>query len=145
MILTKREAAVIKMLRGSETRRNIARKLNIRMHELDSIVSELENQSAIQRLKSEKYEYRVLLGTYEVDENSEQAVMPKKTKVIEVLIPEEYENYIRNQYGLIPRREIARQLNLNKVTLNLMIMNLGLADKEMLQHNNQQYFKQNEM
>ncbi len=67
---------------------------------------------------------------------SEQAVMPKKTKVIEILIPEEYENYIRSQYGIIPRREIARQLNLNKVTLNLMIMNLGLAEKELVQHNN---------
>ncbi|MEO2255430.1 hypothetical protein ABGV43_00450 [Paenibacillus amylolyticus] len=144
MILTKREAAVIEMLRGCETRRNIARKLNIRMHELDSIVSELENQSAIQRMKSENYEYRVFLGTYEVDENSEQAVMPKKTKVIEVSIPEEYENYIRSQYGLIPRREIARQLNLNKVTLNLMIMNLGLADKELVQHNNHHSFKQSQ-
>ncbi|NUU74337.1 hypothetical protein [Paenibacillus xylanilyticus] len=139
MILTKREAAVIEMLRGCETRRNIARKLNIRMHELDSIVLELENHSTIQKLESKSYEYRVVLDTYEVDENSEQAVMPKKTKVIEILIPEEYENYIRSQYGVIPRREIARQLNLNKVTLNLMIMNLGLADKGVVEDNNQHF------
>lgn len=139
MILTKKEAAVIEMIRNCLSRKNIARKLCIRMCEVDDIVSELEKRSAIQRSEFGKNKYRVLLETYDVDDNSEQAF--KSKRIMKVSIPKEYEDYIRRQYGVIPRREIARQLKLSKVTLNLMIMNLGLDEKEKLQLNKQHFME----
>ncbi|KHL97042.1 hypothetical protein QW71_03790 [Paenibacillus sp. IHB B 3415] len=133
MILTKKEAVVIEMIRKRLTRKDIARKLVISIYEVDNIVSRLVERSAIQRSEFGRGECKVLLDAYEINDNSEQLFKSKKG--IEVLIPEKYEEYIRNQYGVIPRREIAKQLNLNKVTLNQMIMQLGLGGKEMVQIN----------
>ncbi|WP_228469071.1 hypothetical protein [Paenibacillus sp. JNUCC31] len=142
MILTRKEATVIEKIRNRSTRKEIARKLGISTFEVEDIVNDLVQRLAIQRSDNVKEQCEVLLDTYEIEDNTEKISKQKKT--IEVLIPEGYEDHIRKQYGILPRREIARQLNLSKVTLNLMIMQLGLREKGMPELHNQRFFEQNE-
>ncbi|MBB6632779.1 helix-turn-helix transcriptional regulator [Cohnella thailandensis] len=125
MMLTKKESYIVEMLRVNMTRKEIAQKLGISIYEVGGIVTRLVERSVIQRSETGKGACKVLLDTYDIAGDNEVPIEPKKG--ITLVIPDGYEDYIRGHYGIIPRRELARRLNLDKVTLNLMIIQLGLA------------------
>lgn len=44
-----------------------------------------------------------------------------------IAIPQETRAFIRQHYKSMPRREIAKSLQLDKVTLNMMIIEMGMG------------------
>lgn len=85
--------------------------------------------SAIQKNIFKEGEHKILMNSYH-DNSDISKYNTKSKKMMEVFIPEGYEDFIRDHYGVVPRREIARELNLSKVLLNLMIIQLGLKETE---------------
>lgn len=143
MILTKREAEVLERLRVRVPVMGIVTDLGLGRSTVQRTVKRLEQKSAVIRPGRGNSDYQVLIDVYDIDTNAPEPPVrtrkplerPPEPKPIEkplamkIHIPEGYEEYIRGHYGIIPRRELARRLNLDKVTLNLMILQIGLGGK----------------
>jgi len=119
MILTTNESEVLERIRIGMTQTNITRDLGWSLYVVGNIVSGLVNKSALQRLPGNKY--KVLADAYDISDDK------TKSGKLKLIIPEEMELYIRGHYRKIPRKELARRLNLDKVTLNNMILQLGIG------------------
>ncbi|MFD2334673.1 hypothetical protein ACFSR7_35975 [Cohnella sp. GCM10020058] len=78
-----------------------------------------------------KRSYKILIKDYTVDElasdRRERKPLTPPSKPEKIYIPEEYEFYIRGHYKIISRSELSRRLNISKVTLNQMIIQIGLG------------------
>lgn len=120
MKLQEKDAVILERLRIGMNQKQISEELNLSTYLVGIIVNRLTGMSAVQKLKNGQY--KVLIDTYEI--TNEALDRPRR---MNVHIPEGYDEYIRGHYGVIPRREIARRLKLDKVTLNQMIIQLGIG------------------
>jgi|GEM_PF-4833218 hypothetical protein len=54
--------------------------------------------------------------------------VPKSKPLQIVPVSEDHELYIKGHYNLLTRKELARRLGIDKITLNLMILQLGFGE-----------------
>lgn len=122
MILDLKEIAVLERLRIGWNYTQIAEDTKMSSYVVSNIANRLIEESAVQKLSNGRY--KVLLDTYE------QSDVPiDRKKSMEVFIPKGYEEFIRCHKGILPRSEIARRLKVDKFTVNMMIIQLGLEGK----------------
>jgi hypothetical protein len=124
MILRQSEADVLELIRQGVQLKDIAANLGIPKVTASNAVARLSELSAIRRIEPGKYEVLVR-RTNQPSENGIVYSGAISTRKID--IPADVEFYIRNHYGKVPRSRIARSLNLDKVTLNLMIIQMRLG------------------
>ncbi|MCD9026029.1 hypothetical protein [Cohnella silvisoli] len=93
---------------------------------IGKIIGRLVEKSAIIRPVPGKPGYDILLDYYEILDDT-AGTLKDKDGMMKVIIPDGYEDYIRLHYDRIPRKELARRLNLDKFTLNMMLLQLGMG------------------
>jgi predicted transcriptional regulator len=121
MILQTKEAEVLERLRVGMRQMDIAVELNIKMGSVYNIITRLSDIGAVQ--SNGRGKYRVLIDKYRKSEATPDSRMEK----LIVIVPKSVEKYIRQNYKAMTRSELAKKLNLDKFTLNMMILQLGMG------------------
>jgi predicted transcriptional regulator len=119
MILQTKEAEVLERLRVGMRQTDISHELNINMGSVYNLVARLNDIGVVQSIGRGKY--IVLIDTYQQSETTPDSRMEK----LVVTVPKPIELYIRQHYKTMKRRDIAKQLKLDKFSLNMMILQLG--------------------
>lgn len=118
------EAQVLECIRKGMTPMEIAKVTDRNRGFVSSIVATLSELNVIDRTKK-LGEYRILVNDYEVlppeQINRHDKAKPK------IDVSDEVRYYIKMHYDKIPRREIARRLRMDKVTLNLVLIEMRMG------------------
>jgi DNA-binding Lrp family transcriptional regulator len=121
MVLRTKEAAILNGLRSKKSQRQIAEEMGISRGDVGNNVARLLELSVIKSLGNGRYEF--LIESFEI---SDEIKGSRNEKVV-LIIPKTVETYIRDNYDKKSRRELAKVLKLDKVKLNMMILQLGLG------------------
>jgi hypothetical protein len=129
MILRKKEAVILECIRQQKNFNEIAESTGIPRGTVVGLIARLSELSVIYRIKPGHYE--VIVDSYEVIAEH-GGPLPRGVPEGKLNIPDHIANYLRLNYHKKPRRELAKHLQLNKYTLNTMIIQLGMVKKESL-------------
>ncbi|MFD2334752.1 helix-turn-helix transcriptional regulator [Cohnella sp. GCM10020058] len=128
MILSEREAEVIERMRANMGTTAIAEDLGIAKSTASLTIQRLVKKSAVKNEGLPNIPvYKVLIDTYDIEKNHDTTPQAPASSPIPVHVPKEHAKFIRANYSKMPRRELAKRLNMDKVTLNRMILQLGLG------------------
>jgi predicted transcriptional regulator of viral defense system len=111
MILHKRESEVLEALRQKRTLRQMEKELHISPNTITKIIHRLTEYAAIERVGLGHYV--ILVDKYEISPTRKVLTQEQQTIV--------------KFYGKETRTQLAKRMNVNKFTLNTMIIELGLG------------------